>query len=25
VFCIIDCPNGGENCLPEVPKNIGIE
>jgi len=25
LFCIIDCPNGGENCLPEVPKNIGIE
>ena len=22
LYCIIDCPGGGEDCLPEVPKTI---
>jgi len=23
LICVIDCPAGGENCLPEIPKDIG--
>ena len=23
LLCIIDCPDGGENCFPEIPKEIG--
>lgn len=24
-LCIIDCPDGGENCNPDRPKNIGVK
>lgn len=25
LLCIIDCPDGGENCFPEIPKDIGTK
>jgi len=25
LICIIDCPDGGENCIPEVPKDIATK
>jgi len=25
LLCIIDCPDGGENCLPEIPEGIETE
>lgn len=25
LLCIIDCPDGGENCFPEIPKEIEIQ
>jgi quercetin dioxygenase-like cupin family protein len=25
LMCIIDCPDGGENCFPEIPKDIGTQ
>ena len=25
VLCIIDCVNGGGNCFPEIPKEIGTQ
>jgi len=25
VLCVIDCPNGGEDCIPKRPTNIEIE
>ena len=25
LLCIIDCPDGGENCFPEIPKEIGTQ
>jgi quercetin dioxygenase-like cupin family protein len=25
ILCIIDCPDGGDNCFPEIPKKIETE